>query len=115
MTLRGSRKEWEAMIRRNDEGVGLKDAHLACIQHALDQAPPDALMVDVDAMLPALQQVKGLQIEMGNRSVSALIADGDERWWLRWAGQLGLSSIHAVEPWPRRPDLVWVPPDDGER
>ena len=112
MTLRGTRGEWEALVRRNDEGgVGLKDEHLASIQHALDEAPPDALVVYVDAMLPGLQQVRARDPESNKtRSMASVIADNDESWWIHRSRVLGLMSICPVGPWPRKPEIFKRPP-----
>ncbi len=115
MTLQGTRDEWKALVRQNDTGVGLKDAHLACIHYALDEASGDALVVEVDAMLPALQQSRDRLPEMvQTKSIATHIADSDERWWLIRAHQLGLSSIRPVPPWPRNPTAYTeVPPEAG--
>src|SRR5687767_5434974 len=106
MTLRGTRTDWEELLRRNDEGgVGLKDLHLECIQYALDWASPDAQMIDVDASLASLQQVQERAPEIdAKRAMASDIADRDESWWLHRARELGLMSIVPVEPWPRQPE-----------
>jgi hypothetical protein len=67
-------------------------------------------MVDVDAMLPALQQVRerGPEIDV-TRGLSAQIADSDESWWLHRARVLGLTGIVPVEPWPRQPEYFTRP------
>ena len=111
MTLQGTRDEWEELLRRNDEGFGLKDEHVACIQHALGLAPADARTVEVDALLPGLQQVRDRMPDIGGlRTVAASIADKDESWWIHRARTLGLSSIVPVGPWPRDPDGFFRPP-----
>lgn len=117
MTLIGPRHEWQELLRRNDEGVGLKDEHVACIERALADASPDASQVEVDAGLTALKQTHERTATARERGyalayaqIGGDIADHDESWWLHRARELGLLSIVPVEPWPRRPKRFYRPP-----
>jgi hypothetical protein len=113
MTLSGPRHEWQELIRRNDEGWGLKDLHSECIEQAIADAPPDAELVEVDAALPALRQLvertayereHGYMLPLAE--IGASTADTDELFWLRRSRDLELTNIRVVEPWPRRPDVM---------
>lgn len=111
MALIGTRHDWEELVRRNDEGVGLKDEHVEAIRYWLGEASLDAAFVVVDALIPSLQQVRERAPGADQtRSTAALIADSDESWWLHRVRALGISSIVPVEPWPRRPDAFRRPP-----
>ncbi len=115
MALTGKREEWQELLRRNDDGIGLKDEHVACIQDALDQT--DANTVDVDAALTAMRQIVDRTTtarregwSVSTRSLTAHTADSDECWWLHRARELGLLSIIPIEPWPRDPKSYIRPP-----
>lgn len=110
MALIGTRNHWEELLRRNDEGVGLKDEHVEAVRYWLSEASPEAPFVVVDALTPALRQVRErIPGADQTRSTAEQIADSDESLWIHRARELGLGSIVPVDPWPRRPEAFWRP------